>query len=65
MSWQYEQLQGSTERLGQYFCNRYVKSSWPKLFYEEDFNKCSILIEKWLKKYCYETQIPPQLTDTV
>lgn len=48
-------------RLGQYFCNKYIKGNWPELFYCEDRQKCLIMIEKWLKDNCYQNDMPPEL----
>lgn len=54
-----EQQKVPSYRLGQYFCNMYIKGQWPELFYVEDRQKCLIMIEKWLKDNCYENDMPP------
>ena len=48
-------------RLGQYFCDRYIKSSWPDLFYCEDYAKCVHLISKWLEDNQYLDSMPKTL----
>ena len=54
-----EQQKVPSYRLGQHFCNMYIKGQWPELFYVEDRQKCLIMIEKWLKDNCYENDMPP------
>lgn len=45
-------------RLGQYFCNEYVKDSWPNLFYEEDDKSSQALIQLWLNSNRYANVMP-------
>ena len=45
-------------RMGQYFCNKFVKESGPQLFYSTDDNKSKQMIEEWLIRYCYEAELP-------
>lgn len=47
-------------RLGQYFCNTYIKQSWPELFYAND-EKAESLIRTWLEENCYTETLPPSL----
>lgn len=35
-------------RLGQHFCNEFIRESWPELYYEEDYNKSMDLIVDFL-----------------
>lgn len=37
-----------SERLGQAFCNDFIKGPWPELFYETDLKKAEAIIGKWL-----------------
>jgi hypothetical protein len=54
-----EQQKVMSYRLGQHFCNMYIKGQWPELFYGEDRQKNLIMIEKWLKDNCYQNDMPP------
>lgn len=45
-------------RMGQYFCNKYVKESWPQLFYCTDDEQSKQMIKEWLTRYCYESELP-------
>lgn len=56
-----EQKKVPSYRLGQHFCNKYIKGQWPELFYCEDRQKGLIMIEKWLKDNCYQNDMPPEL----
>ena len=47
-------------RLGQRFCNMYIKNSWPELFYADD-ETASLLIQQWLVDNHYTTQLPQEL----
>lgn len=44
-------------RLGQYFCNFYIKESWSYLYYAEHENAIKI-IEQWLKGNHYQEKLP-------
>lgn len=46
-------------RLGQYFCNTYIKESWPELYYEGDHEKAKAMIAEWLERHQY-TEVRPQ-----
>lgn len=45
---QFEQREYKGERLGQRFCNMYIRCSWPELYYEEDEAKALALITQYL-----------------
>lgn len=49
-------------RLGQYFCNTYIKGSWPELFYEEDEEKAAEIIRTWLVDHQYTDTMPPKVS---
>lgn len=55
-------LPNRSERLGQYFVNRYIKGQWPSLFYEEDTQKAYETIHRWLEDNHYWYTLPPQLS---
>jgi hypothetical protein len=48
-------------RLGQRFCNMYVKESWPSLYYTEDETLAKALINGWLANYHYYNALPPEI----
>lgn len=50
-------------RLGQYFCIKYVKQSYPELFYTTDEVKAERLIRKYLEDYQYYNSLPKSLHD--
>ena len=45
-------------RLGQYFCNKYVKGQWPELFYCEDEDKCIDMVTQYLYDNCHTDELP-------
>lgn len=45
-------------RLGQYFINKYVKYSWPELYYEKDDEKAIKAITIYLQHYQYTDTLP-------
>jgi hypothetical protein len=47
-------------RLGQRFCNMYIKGSWPELFYADEA-KASANIEQWLTDSQYTEELPQPL----
>lgn len=49
------------ERLGQAFCNNFIKSPWPELFYEENETKAEVMIKEWLTNNHYYATMPPKL----
>ncbi len=48
-------------RLGQYFCVKYIKQSYPELFYTQDEAKAEKLIRKYLNDYQYFDTLPKVL----
>jgi len=51
------------ERLGQYFCNRYIKQPWPELFHETDTPTAANMIEEWLANNQYTDTMPQKIGD--
>lgn len=51
-------LNRTHERLGQYFVNRYIKSSWPELFNERNDDVSIEIIKVWLEEHNYFTELP-------
>lgn len=47
-----------SERLGQAFCNDFIKGPWPELFYETDLKKAEAMIGKWLLDNHYMKDMP-------
>jgi hypothetical protein len=45
-------------RLGQFFVSRYIKSTWPELFYETDNFKAMQTINQWLTDHHYVDELP-------
>lgn len=45
-------------RLGQRFCNEYIKGEYPELFYMKNDEKAKDLIEKWLNDHQYTQSLP-------
>lgn len=52
------QRNGHELRLGQLFCNRYIRESWPELYYETNPEKALAKIDEWLVKHCYFHELP-------
>jgi hypothetical protein len=48
-------------RLGQHFCNLFIKSPWPELYNEEDLARSTSLITQWLEDNQYYDELPPIL----
>jgi hypothetical protein len=48
-------------RLGQYFVGKYVKYSWPELFYETEQDKSIESISMYLKQLHYLNELPQKL----
>lgn len=44
-------------RLGQHFCNLYIKESFSELYYAHD-DKAKRIIIQWLSKHQYTTELP-------
>lgn len=45
-------------RLGQHFCNEYIKCPWPELYYCEDTEKSISMIVEYLVTLCYYPYMP-------
>lgn len=45
-------------RLGQYFCNLFIRESWPELYYEADDAEANALICEWLERHQYTDALP-------
>ena len=48
-------------RMGQRFCNMFIKESWPDLFYQENERKAIKLIYQWLKEKHYYYELPTEI----
>jgi hypothetical protein len=46
------------QRLGQRFCNTFIKGAWPELFYETDEAVALFKIDLWLVDNCYFNAMP-------
>lgn len=55
------QQKDQSVRLGQRFCNFYIKGQWPELFYEENEQKAAKMIQKWLADNCYFDSLPKKI----
>lgn len=51
-------------RLGQQFCNMYIKGSWPELFYADDVMASSLILQ-WLSNNQYYYTLPPIIDRSV
>ena len=49
------------QRLGQYFCNTYIKQPWPELYYEEDGETAFDMIAEWLQDNQYYDKLPEKV----
>lgn len=49
------------ERLGQAFCNDFIKHSWPELYYAED-DTALALIDNWLFDHTYFEEMPVKVS---
>lgn len=45
-------------RLGQRFCNLYIKEPWPSLYYCESVNTAKEMIWEWLCNHSYDESFP-------
>jgi len=45
-------------RLGQFFVSRYIKGTWPELFYERDIRVSTRIINQWLTDHHYVDELP-------
>lgn len=55
------QTENRNERLGQYFCNRYIKKPYPELYYEADYFTTAWLIAQWLVDHNYQEELPQKV----
>lgn len=51
------------QRVGQRFCNLFVKHAWPELFYQINPDAAAKMIDKWLTDHHYTEELPPPLDD--
>lgn len=49
---------GASYRLGQFFCNKFIKQDWPELFHANEKDAES-MIKTWLIDHNYEDTLPP------
>lgn len=42
-------------RVGQFFCNKYIKGVWTELYYEENDRFSATLIAGYMEKHCYSS----------
>lgn len=49
------------ERLGQAFCNDFIRHSWTELYYCTDLCKSQRMIENWLHQHHYYTDMPSKV----
>lgn len=54
-------IENRSERLGQFFVNRYCKTGWTDLFYMTDHEFATIMIKDWLEDHNYEEELPQQI----
>lgn len=47
------------ERIGQFFCDRFLKEPWSELYHEDDQGKAVQMIEAWLASHHYIDSLPP------
>jgi len=45
-------------RLGQRFCNMYIKEPWPALYHESSLSRATALILVWLERHQYTDSLP-------
>jgi hypothetical protein len=59
----YSQGHDKTERLGQFFLNRYLPDTqWPKLYYNEDTVEAAHIIDRWLFNNGFTEDVPPDVS---
>lgn len=56
-------IYGRGERLGQYFCNRYIKKPMPELYYQENSGIALGIIRNWLQMLDYRDELPMPLDE--
>lgn len=47
-------------RLGQHFCNQFIRISWPELYNETNDTIAKVLIIQWLKQHHHWPYVPHQ-----
>lgn len=52
------------QRLGQRFCNMYIKEAWPELFHADRFEAVH-LIHDYLTRHQYFDTLPPRIDQPV
>lgn len=57
----YKSTEADHLRLGQRFCNTFIKESWPELYYEANDAVAKSMIEVWLDRHQYYTELPPAI----
>lgn len=50
------------ERLGQAFCNDYIKQPWPELYHCTSDERAGQIIYYYLTDHCYFPNMPDKLT---
>lgn len=50
-------------RLGQRFCNMFIRNSWPELYYERDPHSQISMIWEWLENHQYTEQLPQRFEE--
>ncbi len=60
--WLTQAKQNQHERIGQQFCNTYVRGSWPELFYADN-DKAKTLIIEHLQSLHYWPDMPCPLSE--
>lgn len=63
---EYEKWKSSVKsgRLGQNFCNDFIRGECSELFYEANEEKADMMIKEWLTKHHYYATMPPKLKRT-
>lgn len=52
---------GGGQRLGQFFCNYFVKESMPDLYHQQDKEKAKEVIREYLLRHQYFDKAPPRV----
>ena len=53
--------EGHEERLGQFFCNRFIRGPWGFLYHMEDHGLARQIIAGWLRDHQYYEILPEQI----
>ena len=51
------------ERLGQFFCNNYIRGPWNYLYYQENDDISKLMMVQYLERYHYYNEPPVPLND--